>query len=99
MQPPLPTRRHAGPGHAAAGMMTTTMAVERPATESTRARRLAQELEHYRQVENVHDLPAIYHRWSNRHVAPKLHELGFEAYDDFFRRPVLAACHASPDRV
>jgi ubiquinone/menaquinone biosynthesis C-methylase UbiE len=43
--------------------------------------RYSNELATFRDVVNVHDLPAIYHVWSNRFVAPKLAALGFAGID------------------
>ena len=36
---------------------------------------MREEVARYRTVENVHDLPFIFHHWSNRYVLPKLQEV------------------------
>jgi hypothetical protein len=36
------------------------------------AARLEAQIEQYRKVENIHDLPAMFHYWSNRHLRPRL---------------------------
>jgi 2-polyprenyl-3-methyl-5-hydroxy-6-metoxy-1,4-benzoquinol methylase len=46
--------------------------------------RYAAELSNFRAVEQVHDLPAIYHLWSARYVRPKLQELGYDTLDDMW---------------
>ena len=44
----------------------------------------------------VHDLPPIFHYWSNRYLRPKLEALGVSDPDDFFRRHV-AQCYDAGD--
>ena len=47
--------------------------------------RRQREIETFTAVENVHELPAIFHFWSNRYVRPKLEAvLGVSNIDDFF---------------
>ena len=36
--------------------------------------RLQAEIEHFRNVENVHELPAIYSVWANNYVQPKVND-------------------------
>jgi SAM-dependent methyltransferase len=62
-------------------------------------RRLEQELERYRHCENVHDLPAIFHYWSNRYALPKLVDCGFAGLDDFFLSYITGVRRAEPGRV
>ena len=49
--------------------------------------RVQQEIQHYETVEQVHDLPEIFHFWSNRYVRPKL-EAVFEVsgFDDLYAK-------------
>lgn len=54
-------------------------------------RRVAGELARYRQVTNVHDLPAIYSYWEQHHVDPLRRKLGFESLGDLLLRPLVAA--------
>ena len=51
--------------------------------------RLEEETRIYQSCLNVHDLPDIFHYWSNRHVRPKLEEFGFSAPEDMFRKYAL----------
>lgn len=37
-----------------------------------------EEVARYREVTNVHDLPNIFHYWSNKHLLPQLRRFGFE---------------------
>ena len=45
---------------------------------------VAIEQANYAAVETVHDLPAIYHYWSNKYLLPKVRAFGFSAGDDFY---------------
>jgi ubiquinone/menaquinone biosynthesis C-methylase UbiE len=49
--------------------------------------RLRVEIERYAKVENVHDLPAIFHVWSTRYVTPKVEEVlstSLKAIEEFY---------------
>jgi SAM-dependent methyltransferase len=61
--------------------------------------RLATEQAIYESCTNVHDLPAMFHYWSDRYVRPKLEAFGFSNPYDFFRVQVEEKCRQSPDRV
>jgi SAM-dependent methyltransferase len=61
--------------------------------------RLANEEAVFQNCFKVHDLPAIFHYWSNRYVRPKLEAFGFSDPHDFFRVQVEEKCRLSPDRV
>lgn len=37
--------------------------------------KLRQQIDQYREVENIHDLPQIFHYWAGRYLAPPLNEL------------------------
>ena len=52
--------------------------------------RLAAEDGIYRNCLNVHNLPDIFHYWSNRHVRPKLERLGVSSPNDLFRKYAAA---------
>ena len=45
--------------------------------------KISAELERYAEQEEVHDLPAIYHFWSERYCLPLFEEMGFAGLDDF----------------
>jgi SAM-dependent methyltransferase len=49
--------------------------------------RLAAERDNYAAMEVVHDLPPIFHYWSNTHVLPMLQTVGFASLDDLYTRP------------
>ena len=61
--------------------------------------RLATEQAIYESCTNVHDLPAIFHYWSDRYVRPKLEAFGFSNPYGAFRVQVEEKCRQSPDRV
>jgi SAM-dependent methyltransferase len=48
--------------------------------------KVEQEIRNYRDVANVHELPPIYHYWSNKHLRPKFESLGFSNPDEFYLR-------------
>jgi SAM-dependent methyltransferase len=50
------------------------------------------ELEHYADQEDVHDLPAIYHFWSERYCTPLFREVGFDSLNDLLDRHVAEQC-------
>ena len=53
--------------------------------------RVAAEASTFSDLENVHDLPPIFHYWSNRHLVPKLAPFGFRHPDAFFHMHVKAS--------
>lgn len=54
------------------------------------ADRVSAEIEHYRAVENVHDLPKIYDYWSKGHVDPLLKAVGIHSFLDLWLEPITA---------
>ena len=46
--------------------------------------RLQNEQEFYKDCLDVHELPEIFHYWSNKYLAPDMHRFGFTNPDDFF---------------
>lgn len=46
--------------------------------------RIARELKEYNDCEDVHDLPAIFHYWSNRYLLPKFAQFGISDPEQFF---------------
>jgi len=67
--------------------------------DQTYASRIETEVARYRDDENVHDLPAIYHYWSGGHVDPLLAELGYESLQTFFVDPILERARTSVGRT
>ena len=51
--------------------------------------KLAKEIEYYRSVSNVHDLPEIFHYWSNKYLVPKFRQFGFGNPKEFFATYML----------
>jgi len=61
--------------------------------------RIRLELEHFREVENVHDLPAIFHVWSEKYVRPKILEvigMSIAGMEDFYARYIRTYAEANP---
>lgn len=48
------------------------------------AKKMQQELDIYEKQVNVHDLPEIFHYWSNKYLRPIFSEAGFENIEHFF---------------
>jgi len=59
-------------------------ATHRP--DTSYAGRIAAETGIYRDVADVHDLPPIFHYWSNRHLRPMLETFGFSNPDQLFAK-------------
>ncbi len=52
--------------------------------------RIAAEIATFTDDEIVHDLPAIFHYWSNKYLLPKIQAFGFSHPDDFFVKQFAA---------
>ena len=64
------------------------------------AKRVQQELERYRTVENVHDLPDIFHFWSLKYIRPKLESVfGVSTINDFYAKYIFEFQSAHPGRT
>ena len=59
--------------------------------------KIDQEIRNYRDVANVHDLPPIFHYWSNKYLRPKLETLGFSSPDEFYFRYITQIAHSNPE--
>jgi SAM-dependent methyltransferase len=67
--------------------------------DETYSAKISAELERYAEQEEVHDLPAIYHVWSERYCTPLLQEVGFDGLNDFLDRHVAEQCaRRAPER-
>lgn len=54
--------------------------------------RVAGQIEQYRTVENMHDLPDIFHYWSNKHLRPRLNEVcQADGVIEFFAKPLIGS--------
>ena len=54
-------------------------------------KKIQQELAIYNKQVNVHDLPDIFHYWSNKHLSPIFQEAGFTSITEFFSTNLLEA--------
>ncbi len=54
--------------------------------------RVAAEKGVYEDCVTVHDLPKIFHYWSNKYVRPKLEALGFSTPNEMFRKYLEEQC-------
>lgn len=61
--------------------------------------RLEEELANFSDDTEVHDLPEVYHLWSNRWALPKLQACGFPSLEEFFLKNIEAACRRSAGRA
>jgi SAM-dependent methyltransferase len=73
---------------------STLQASDQPA-DADYQKKLTQEISTYKEVENVHDLPEIYHYWSNKYILPMCVECGFSRIDEFFANNLHAAAARS----
>ena len=58
--------------------------------------RVAAETGIYKDCVDVHELPPVFHYWSNKHLRPKLEAFGFSAPNDMFRQYLLAQAQRRP---
>ncbi|MBT8061884.1 MAG: class I SAM-dependent methyltransferase [Gammaproteobacteria bacterium] len=63
-----------------------------PAQNTAYQARIAQEIENFSDVENVHELPEIFHYWSNMHLLPEQQKFGINSPDHFFLENLLKVC-------
>ena len=63
----------------------------RPGPNSNYDQKIERELAMYEKQEKVHDLPNIYHYWSNKFLTPILAEAGFQSVESFFVENLLEA--------
>lgn len=63
------------------------------------ADRLEGELANFRNVRNVHDLPAIFHYWSQKYLLPKFQALNIPGVTELFVRYVADACRSQLGEV
>lgn len=60
-------------------------------TDSAYLNKIQQELLIYERQVDIHNLPSIYHYWSNKHLKPIIDEAGIRSMEDFFGRNMLEA--------
>lgn len=61
--------------------------------------RVGDEIRRYKDVSNVHDLPPIFHYWSNKFLRPKLEQFGFSSPDAFFQSRIEGAVAQSGEKA
>jgi SAM-dependent methyltransferase len=59
--------------------------------------KLEQEIANYKEVKNVHDLPEIYHYWSNKYLSPKAESLGFSGPNEFYLQHISKVATRYPE--
>ena len=69
------------------------------AVGSSYTRRIEQEITAYENVEIVHDLPRIFHYWSNKYLKPKMDFLSITSIDDFYVDYIVSAAKMNPDKI
>ena len=68
---------------------------KRPDSKGAYRRRLEREIANYADDTNVHDLPEIFHYWSNRYVRPWFEAVDTTHPEDLFARYLLEAARCS----
>jgi SAM-dependent methyltransferase len=61
--------------------------------------RIQREIDIYKDVEEVYDLPPAFHYWSQRYHLPKINALGFFTKDDLLLEPIRGFCRKNPGQV
>ncbi len=61
--------------------------------------RVTNELNNFKDVEIVHDLPNIYHYWSNKYLLPKISPFGFTNPEDFFVKYISNLFDCYPNQI
>jgi hypothetical protein len=59
-------------------------------------KRAAEERGSFDSLAEVHDLPPIFHYWSNKYVRPLVEEVGFSRVEEFFGKYLTAAAARVP---
>ena len=70
-----------------------------PSTPASVDARVQAEIDFFRNVSNVNDLPAIFSVWADNFLLPKLHSLGYGSIDDVFVAAVRALPRQGPQQV
>jgi len=58
--------------------------------------RVAAEISTFENDEVVHDLPSIFHYWSNKYLLPTIQTFGFAHPDDFFIKQLVKVIDTDP---
>ena len=59
--------------------------------------RVGSEIEHFSQCTKVHELPEIFHYWSNKYLVAQLQPFGFPSALEFFYQYLRRICTSSPE--
>lgn len=70
-----------------------------PGEEARYSERLSMERSHYDECLNVHELPDIFHYWSNRYLLPMFEPFGFTSPNDFFLKEIRRICTGHADET
>ena len=73
-------------------------AVQRAEDPELYVARLESEQAFYKDCTEVHDLPEIFHYWSNKYLVPMFEPFGFKSPNDFFLKFIRDKCEQSPIR-
>jgi len=57
------------------------------------------EIRIFKNNQNVHQLPDIYHYWSNKYLLPKVQQFGFNNPDEFFYKYCIDSCNQHSDKA
>ena len=56
--------------------------------------KLRREQDHFGGVANIHDLPPIFHYWSNKYIRPLVEEFGFTLAEELYAKYLASDCKA-----
>jgi ubiquinone/menaquinone biosynthesis C-methylase UbiE len=69
-------------------------------SDSQYAERMRSEIERFRTVEDVHDLPEIFHVWSSKYITPKMDDvLGIAGIEDFYVKYICQYAAENPSEL
>lgn len=84
------------PAAPASHPVTATAAVVESDTDAEYAARVAAEIATFENDAIVHNLPDIFHYWSNKYLLPTIQPFGFMHPDDFFIKQLAKVIDANP---
>ena len=68
------------------------VSLQTPSGDADYERRAEQEVARYEHVDEVHDLPEIFHYWSNKYLVPMMQAAGIDSIDAFYLDTLNEAC-------
>jgi SAM-dependent methyltransferase len=81
---PLPLHKHSAPNLAANQSEHAATSSPAQRTDDAYAKKIEAERKTFSEQVNVHDLPGIYHYWSNKYLLPLFKPFGFTCPDSFY---------------